>query len=291
MKTRNSFFVAAALCALSSSAAFAFDWPQEQTASDSFFSYFGQLRGGTISSSLIFKDNSEIKAAYEGRVTAVITDHGDDFGWFESTLGNAVTVAHKDNLVTVYANLDDESIPEKLYETKNVESGEKLGVSGNSGWQEGQSCLEFKVIDTKNATVINPRILMPRVGKELPLAVGTLTMDGKDGKSHNLTWERYIPAGVYSLYRKRQSVAVPYRTSVAINGATVESISYDTLKESAGLLCATGNSNYSAQELYPDAERQLLAIIQLTHGRNTVSVTVTNILGTATSVTYALDVY
>ena len=34
---------------------FAFEWPQEEKIlSDSFYSYFGQLRGNTISSSLIF---------------------------------------------------------------------------------------------------------------------------------------------------------------------------------------------------------------------------------------------
>ena len=32
----------------------AFDWPQEQTESDMFYSYYGQLRGDQISSSLIF---------------------------------------------------------------------------------------------------------------------------------------------------------------------------------------------------------------------------------------------
>ncbi|HBB15003.1 MAG TPA: hypothetical protein DCZ76_12125, partial [Treponema sp.] len=75
-------------------ALFAFSWPQAQTNSDTFHSYFGQLRGGTISSSLIFKDNSEVKTADPGDILAVIDDHTEDYGWFESTLGNAVIIGH-----------------------------------------------------------------------------------------------------------------------------------------------------------------------------------------------------
>ena len=41
--------------------AFSFNWPQEQIVeSDAFYSYFAQLRGNTISNSLIFAENSEI---------------------------------------------------------------------------------------------------------------------------------------------------------------------------------------------------------------------------------------
>ena len=64
-------------------AASAFEWPQEQQIqSDSFYSYFGQLRGDTISNSLIFSDPSEIKAADNGCLTVIIKEYNDDTDFF-----------------------------------------------------------------------------------------------------------------------------------------------------------------------------------------------------------------
>lgn len=290
MKKRFYIAVPFFLCAATFTAS-SFDWPQQETESDSFYSYFGQLRGGTISSSLIFKNNSDVKASDSGTVTVILSDHGDDFGWFESSLGNSVIISHGDGLSTVYSNLDDGSVPRQLEDRNEVKGGDFLGTSGNSGWQDGQSCLEFKVFDSKNSSAVNPRILMPRIGKELPLSIGTITLVDKNGTAHNLLIERRLPAGTYSVYRIRQNVAVPYKTIVAVNGATVESICYDVLKESDGRLCVQGNSRYPAAEVYPDKNRQLAGKAELNKGTNTLSVTVVNILNTASTVSYKLDIY
>jgi hypothetical protein len=270
---------------------FAFDWPQNETASDSFYSYFGQLRGGTIETSLIFKDSSDVKAADNGTIVATLTEHGDDFGWFESTLGNTVIIAHDNQLMTIYANLDEDTVPPTLTKVSEVKTGTFLGTSGNSGWQEGRSCLEFQVVDTKNNASINPRILMPRIGEELPLVIGDLSLTDRNGETSYLTVQHEFASGQYSLYRTRQSVAVPYRTTVSINGALVETISYDMLKEDNGTLCAYGNKYYPKELLYPDNKRQLLAQVQLTKGRNTVAVSISDILGYKETLSYKLDVY
>lgn len=278
-------------CAFFSFCGFSFDWPQKETQADSFYSYFGQLRGGTINSSLIFKDASEVKAAEKGRITAVISDHSDDFGWFESALGNSVIISHEDKLSTVYANLDENAVSQEINEKQFAESGEYLGSSGNTGWQEGQSCLEFKVFDSKNNSAVNPRILMPRTGRELPLTMGTITLTDQSGLSHNLLLERRLPAGKYYVYRTRQNVAVPYKTIIAINGATVENISYDVLKESNRKLCVKGNANYSIKEIYPDETKQLAGIVQLNKGACTLTITIVNILNSASAISYKLDIY
>ncbi len=269
---------------------FAFDWPQSETSSDSFFSYFGQLRGGTIESSLIFMDNSEIKAADDGNILAVITEHSDDFGWFESPLGNAVLIAHEDNLVSVYANLEEDTLSDYLKDGDEISTGTIIGISGNSGWQEGQSCLEFQVLDTKAQAALNPRVLMPRIGNEKPLVVGELSLDDKRGGTHYLLNERYLPAGSYSIYRSRENVCVPYRTIVAINGATVERIDYDMLKEKNGRLYVQGNSSYPVETLYPDKKRQLLGQIQLTRGHTTLDVTIFDIQGSIRTIRYNLEI-
>ncbi|MCR5762285.1 MAG: peptidoglycan DD-metalloendopeptidase family protein [Treponema sp.] len=266
----------------------AFDWPQNETEANSFFSYFGQMRGGRIGSSLIFNENSAIKATDTGKIAIIITEHNNDFGWFESTLGNSIIITHDNGLQTVYGNLEAENLNDGKEQT--ITSGTNIGQSGNSGWQEGQSCMEFKVIDLKNKAAINPRLLMPRIGKELQLTIEDLSLEDKDGKIHYLVNERSFVSGTYSLYRTRQEIAMPYKTNVSINGTTVENISYDKLEAHNGKLCAIGNKNYPVNKIYPDSKRQLLAVIHLTKGHSTLSVTLSDILGATRSITYNIDI-
>src|SRR5574344_1070633 len=103
--------------AILSSSLYAFDWPQAEIESDSFYSYFGQLRAGVISNSLIFHESSDIKSVDNGTIIALIGEHDGDQGWFNSPLGNAVIIAHKDNLLTIYGNLDGSSLPENIEKT------------------------------------------------------------------------------------------------------------------------------------------------------------------------------
>lgn len=284
------FWAAALLVAACSSALTgAFDWPQDETNADSFASYFAQLRGGKIASSIVFRESSsDVRAADNGEITLIIGGHAGDYGWVDSPLGNAVVIAHDDKISTVYGNLDEDSLPTYLY--GSVLSGTKIGESGNSAWHEGEGGLEFQVLDLENKSCINPRLLMPRVGEELELLIGNLSLDDRDGKTHYLLNERNLPAGSYRLYQDRQDVAVPYKTQVALNGLTVESISYDNLLESRGALCVQGNEKYSVKDIYPDAKRRLLSVIHLAHGHSTLSVTVSDILGESHQIKYNIDI-
>ena len=265
----------------------AFNWPQKGVSQESFQTQFGQLKGDRISPSLIFEEDSDVHAADSGNVALILSDHSSDFGWFVSTLGNATILAHSGNLMTVYGNLDADSIPDMA---TTVTQGDNLGKSGNSGWQETQSFLEFQVIDTKNKTAVNPKLLMPRTEEETALAIGDLTLDDSKNVTHHLLNERVLPAGTYRLYHTRQDNTAPYNTSVAINGATVENISYDTLQEYKGRLCVTGNAKYTVEDLYPDEKRQLLSVITLSRGHSTLSVTVFDLLGKTKSIKYNLDI-
>jgi hypothetical protein len=269
----------------------AFDWPQQQTASDSFYSYFAQLRGGTISSSLVFGESADVKTADKGRILIILDEECGDNGMFQSTLGNAVIVAHEDSIDSVYANLAADSMPGTLSKLTSVEAGTPLGTCANSGWQEGKSCLEFQVIDTKNKTAVNPRILMPRIGKELDLTIKNVTAVNRKGTEFMLGIQRSFQAGTYLLYRERQSVAMPYRTIVNVNGAAVETITYDTLVQNSSRLCVSGKTPYSVELMYPDSKRQLLAEVTFPRGRDTISVTVIDILGKEKTMTYTADAY
>ena len=273
---------------LTFAAIFSFDWPQNEILSDSFYSYFAQLRGGTVSTSLVFSESKEVKAAEDGRILAVISEHGED-EIFESTLGSAAILSHENSLITVYANLDSESLP-SLYDMTEITAGTSLGKTGSSGWQQGEACLEFQVLDTKNETYINPRILMPRIGKELPLTIKNVVAVSKKGTSYDLGTVKLMPSGVYQLYRERQEIAMPYKTTVYINGAIAESLSYDTLSEKNGKISIMGKKNYDVSVVYPDSEKQFLGEVTLTSGKNSIMVIATDILGKEKQIVYTVDV-
>ena len=285
-------FIISACILLISSIAFSFDWPQEKVVqSDQFYSYFGQLRGETISNSLIFSEISDIKAADDGYLTVIINEYSDHTDFFPSTLGNAVILSHPDNLLTVYGNIDSESILKEAFNENSIKCGETFGTSGNSAWQQGHSSLEFQVIDTKNNTSINPRLLMPRVGKELPLYYNEIYLQGKNGRQYNVMNQNILPSGIYKVYKKRQAVAVPYRTRVAINGTVVDQISYDLLRQDDNQICVSGRKNYSKSILYPNNDLQLLGEATLTPGKNALQLTITDILGKEVNATYLLTIH
>lgn len=283
---KKAIFTLAA--ALTISAIFAFDWPQNEILSDSFYSYFAQLRGGTIGTSLVFSESREVKAADDGRMLAVISEHDED-ELFESTLGNAAILAHKDSLITVYANLDAENLP-SLYSMTDLKSGTSFGTTGTSSWQQGQGCLEFQVLDTKNRTYVNPRILMPRIGKELQLSIKDVTAISKKGVSYDLGTVKTMPSGIYQLYREKQDIAMPYKTTVFINGVVSEFLSYDTLSESNGRICVSGKKNYDVSVMYPNEEQQFLGEVTLTKGKNSIMVVASDILGKEKQITYTVEV-
>ncbi|WP_296333012.1 M23 family metallopeptidase [uncultured Treponema sp.] len=281
------FTTLAILTTLAGSAIFAFDWPQNEIMSDSFYSYFAQLRGGTIGTSLVFSESQEVKAADDGTILAIISEHDED-ELFESTLGNAVILAHKDSLITVYANLNEENM-DSLYGLSEVKTGTSFGETGTSGWQKGEGCLEFQVLDTKNRTYVNPRILMPRVGKELPLAIKNVVAVSKKGISYDLGTVKILPSGIYQFYREKQDIAMPYKTTIYINGAIADDITYDTLSEKNGRISVSGKKNYDVSVMYPDDTRAFLGEVTLPKGKNSINIVAADILGKEIQVTYTVD--
>lgn len=280
----------ASLITVSCIQAFTFGWPQREIDSDSFLTYFAQLRGGLMSPSLVFTGSEEIKTADEGFVTAVLSEHDEESSLFESTLGNAVIVAHKDNLLTVYANLSADG-QEERYNLAHVEQDTLLGECGSSGWQEGNALLEFQVIDLEAKSFVNPRILMPRFGKEHPLEIKDVCLVNRKGEEFNFNSQKRIQSGTYYIYFARQDNAMPYKTTVLVNGAEADSITYDTLVQKNGKLCTNGRKNYSAALVYPDNKKQLASEISIPKGKSKITIVMRDILGNEVSLTYSIEAF
>lgn len=281
---KKSVITAAILTSILATA-IAFDWPQNEILSNSFNSYFGQLRGNHLNTSLVFSDSEEIKVCEDGRVLASISEHDETTDLFESTLGNSIIIAHKDNIMTVYGNLDSENQDERSAMT-TVTTGTNLGTCSNSAWQENDSCLEFKVIDSQNKLFINPRVLMPRVGAEAELSIKGVVAVNKKGVEYDLFKNDSIPSGTYTIYQQRQKISLPYKTTIFINGYSVEQISYATLIQKDGKICTEGKHNYTSQQIYPSNDRFLLGEIVIPRGKIKMTVISQDILGKEKQITF-----
>ena len=274
------------LLTLTSFFAFSFDWPQAEVSKNSFNSYFGQNRGGILSTSIIFSEPEEVKVAEDGYITAIITDNSDDSDFFPSTLGTAVIIAHNDELVSVYGNLDEETLTLKNENEHTIDGGAIIASSGNSGFQENHGNLEFKIIDAKNKSAINPIVLMPRAEEELSLTLSGIIIVSKNNDYYDINTYKTYNSGLYKIYFKRNPVACPYKTSVSINGVIVDQLSYDMITQENNKLCIIGKKKYTDADIFPNENLQLLGEVMFTPGRATLGLSISDMLGNVKQLNY-----
>jgi len=266
---------------------FAFHWPQKVENATIFSSFFGQPRGSAFINSLIFENPAEVCAAEEGTVLIELASGIADMGWFETTLGNAIILSHKNEMLTVYGNLDEVTLQSDI---EKVSNEMKLGTSGTSGWQKGKNCLEFQVIDIKSKNLINPFVLMPVLQNKTELSIKNLVAISSAGKTVPIANYSKINSGIYRLYIKKQVAGMTYRTSVLVNGAVAENLTFDILSQKDNRLVVKGKNSYSFEEIYPDAENQLLAEVILSKGKNIITVTIEDFFGNSKVATYTVEV-
>lgn len=266
--------------------AFCFDWPQANVTKDSFNSYFGQNRGGILSTSIIFSEPEEVKAAEDGYIVAVLTENADDSDFFPSTLGTAVILAHNDDLISVYGNLDAQSLTIKNENERTLDAGATIASSGNSGFQENYGNLEFKIIDAKNKSAINPKVLMPRAEEEMPLSLSGIMIGNKNNDFYDINIYKTYNSGLYKVYFKRNPIASPYKTSVSINGVIVDQLSYDMITQENNKLCIIGKKKYTDSDIFPNNDLQLLGEVMFTPGRATLGLSISDTLGNVKQLNY-----
>ncbi|MBO7582673.1 MAG: M23 family metallopeptidase [Treponema sp.] len=270
---------------------FAVEWPQEEFNKDAVSSYFGQNVNGSISTSLIFKDPAEVKAINDAKIL-IILDEEEDSSFFPSTLGNAVILCHDDDLISVYANLDNETVNENIGTKTSVKEGEKIGETGNSGWQKTRSNLEFQIIDLQKSAAINPKILLPRTENEIEYSITGVMLQNKEGKFFDIKESKVFPSGSYKVFQTRNKIAVPYKTTITINGVLLDGIAFDTVNQENGKLYVTGEKDkYTVEDLYPNDTLILLGTIMLTPGRSTLGITTLDFLGKTKQQNYILSIY
>lgn len=273
-----------------SSLSFAFEWPQDELTKDSFNQYFGQNNANKLSTSITFSEPSEIKVAENGYILAILENDDDDSIFFPTTLGTTVILSHDDQLLSVYGNIDHDSLSLKNDNEVYIDSGAILGNTGDTGFQTKKGNLEFQIIDTKNKTAVNPKILMPRSETEIPLKLSGVTIFSKDSVYYNIDSVKSYNSGLYRIYFKRNTTACPYKTRLTINGVVMDEITYDTISQENNKLYVNGKKKYTSTDIYPKEGLQLIGEAMFTPGRANLVLSITDVLGNTKQVNYTISV-
>ncbi len=262
----------------------AFEWPQSPLQVNSLFS---EVRGDGFNTSVVFAMPGEVSVAENGKVIMTLENEQSNMGWFESPLGNAVIVAHRNEMLSVYSNLVNIKVNGI---SPDVLIGDVIGVSGQSAWKDEGEGVGFQIIDTKMKTLINPVALMQESPQNRSAPIVGAVMVNRNNESFPMYNGASFKAGAYTLYMQRPEIGMIHNSSVTLNGEIIETISYDTLAQVDENLIVVGNKNYTYNEIYPNKGEMRLAEVLLSRGTNTIEVSLSNVGRTQSYARYRISV-
>ena len=269
---------------------FCFDWPLRKVEPAQISGFFGQKNGTVPSTSITISEAEEVISSDTGKTLIVLEDSLDDTDFFPSTLGTAIIMSQEDNLICVYSNLDRYSIRTKN-STKEIYKGEAIAKAGNSGYQKKENSLNFQLIDIKERKAINPLTILPQISNLPALSINNLQVRNKNAVAYDLQYAKNFNAGVYRHYFKRNDLAVPYKTSILLNGELSDAIILNSINQEGGKCNIMGIKNYSASEIYPDDKYMMIGETHLKPGKFTLSLLFTDIKGDTRQLNYNITVY
>ena len=150
---------------------------------------------------------------------------------------------------------------------------------------------EFQIIDTKNTVVINPFLLLSKLEKISPVFPGKIFVVNKKGAEINLEERKSFASGIYSIYRENSVGRMPLKTSVFVNGEETSTISYDTLLYKNSRICVSGKDFFPIEKIYPNSKRQFLGDIEVSRGKNLITVVVTDSLGIERRISHTIEAW
>ena len=276
---------------------FAFDWPSAKVDSDKvkfdsdkITTYFAQKTGTSMGTFITLKETEEVQCSDNGNPLIILEDFNDDTDFFPSALGSAVIMRHDDNLISVYSHLDKDTITASNYDIK-LAKHEQIAKTGKSGFVKEENTLGFQIIDVKEKKAINPLLLLPQPATIPALSISNIIIKNKNGVAYDMQWAKAFMAGTYKIYFKRNELAVPFTTSVLINGEQTDEISYNSLNQEDGKCNVSGKRNYSNAEIYPDDKLMLAGEAILKQGKATITLIFTDLKGNSRQLNYSVTVH
>ena len=282
----------------------AFEWPVNMSSTETTIkTNFAENRGSSFANGFVFSTSEEIISSEDGVVLVHLNPENSYYENFSSTLDNALILAHQDKMISVYSGF--EQVNQDIF-SGEISSGTVLGSVNKKSETDisventnpnakkiplPKKDFEFQLIDTKNTVVINPFLLLSRLEKTSPVFPGKIFVVNKKGSEINLEERKTFASGIYSIYRENTSSRMPLKTSVFVNGEETSTINYDTLLYKNSRICVSGKDFYSIEKIYPNSKRQFLGEIEVSRGKNLITVVVTDSLGIERRISHTVDAW
>ena len=282
----------------------AFEWPVNMSSTETTIkTNFAENRGSSFANGFVFSTSEEIISSEDGVVLVHLNPENSYYENFSSTLDNALILAHQDKMISVYSGF--EQVNQDIF-SGEISSGTVLGSVNKKSETDisventnpnakkiplPKKDFEFQLIDTKNTVVINPFLLLSRLEKTSPVFPGKIFVVNKKGSEINLEERKTFASGIYSIYRENTSSRMPLKTSVFVNGEETSTINYDTLLYKNSRICVSGKDFYSIEKIYPNSKRQFLGDIEVSRGKNLITVVVTDSLGIERRISHTVDAW
>ena len=280
----------------------AFEWPVDISSTETTIkTNFAENRDTSFAKGFVFSTSEDIKSSEDGVVLVHLNPENSYYENFSSTLDNAVILAHQDKMLSVYSGF--EQVNQDIF-AGEIPVGTTLGSVNKKSDAEvteessttkilplSKKDFEFQIIDTKNTVVINPFLLLSKLEKISPVFPGKIFVVNKKGTEINLEERKSFASGIYSIYRENTTSRMPLKTSVFVNGEEFSTISYDTLLYKNSRICVSGKDFYSIEKIYPNSKRQFLGDIEVSRGKNLITVVVTDSLGIERRISHTIEAW
>lgn len=265
--------------------AFALEWP---VAKPVLYALFAQRNAETLNRGLILEKVDIVRASGDGVLLCTLSENSNMSG-FPGTLGNAVIIAHEDNLISVYGNMDS---LDRIKGKNDVENGTILGTAGSSAWGKPLHCI-FHVYDAERKNLLNPLMLLPALPDSKGPIIRNVAVTSASGQTAVLGSSKTLKQGKYRIFADivdtmdgSSTELAPFRISILVNGTETVFLPFDLIQENAGMLVLT--SGTSEKTLLEDSSRLFLGEIQLTRGRADISIIAQDFSGNERSVLFGL---
>ena len=280
----------------------AFEWPVDISSTETTIkTNFAENRDTSFAKGFVFSTSEDIKSSEDGVVLVHLNPENSYYENFSSTLENAVILAHHDKMLSVYSGF--EQVNQDIF-AGEIPVGTTLGSVNKKSDAEvteessttkilplPKKDFEFQIIDTKNTVVINPFLLLSKLEKISPVFPGKIFVVNKKGTEINLEERKSFASGIYSIYRENSSSRMPLKTSVFVNGEEFSTISYDTLLYKNSRICVSGKDFFPIEKIYPNSKRQFLGDIEVSRGKNLITVVVTDSLGIERRISHTIEAW
>lgn len=231
-------------------------------------SVLGKTMYDEIERGITYSDSESVRASGHG---FLLMKFQKRFG-FPSAMGNSIIIAHDNGLLSVYGNLEEDSV----IEFDNIQSGSTIARTGSSAFGNPGD-LPFQVIDTIQKAKLNPLLLLPEIQDKSRPALDSLVLTSSQGTDYTVYQNRRIRPGEYKICVSsydtigRPGVRMPvYKTTFFVNGEEKCEMRSETLKEKDGILYYSAGSDI---KIKPDSGKGTeIGSVLLRPGKNTVSI-------------------